>query len=48
MIDDIDVWVAMTFAGHAHHRTASKWFGSLSESDELVSCRLLSLVFFGY
>jgi toxin-antitoxin system PIN domain toxin len=42
---DINVWVAMTFAGHVHHRTASEWFYSLSESDELVFCRFTQLGF---
>jgi len=42
---DINVWVAMTFSAHAHHRAASEWFYSLSESDELVFCRFTQLGF---
>jgi toxin-antitoxin system PIN domain toxin len=42
---DINVWIAMTFAGHAHHAAAREWFYSLDDSVELVFCRFTQLGF---
>jgi toxin-antitoxin system PIN domain toxin len=42
---DTNVWLAMTFAGHAHHLPAKRWFYSLGSKDELVFCRFTQLGF---
>jgi toxin-antitoxin system PIN domain toxin len=40
---DINVWLAMAFAAHAHHTSAKKWFDALSEQEELIFCRFTQL-----
>jgi hypothetical protein len=30
LFPDINVWVALTYEGHAHHRTAAMWFETLA------------------
>jgi uncharacterized protein len=40
---DINVWVALTYEGHAHHPTAAAWFGTLRPDVRLVFCRLTQL-----
>jgi hypothetical protein len=34
-----DMWVALTYEGHAHHRTAATWFTTLKPDLSLVFCR---------
>lgn len=43
LFPDINVWVALTYEGHAHHRTAATWFGTLTPDVSLVFCRLTQL-----
>jgi toxin-antitoxin system PIN domain toxin len=38
-LPDINVWLALTFEVHAHHRTAKKWFEG-AEPDSCAFCRL--------
>ena len=40
---DINVWVALTYEGHAHHQTAATWFAQLAPDETLVFCRLTQL-----
>ena len=40
LFPDINVWVALTYEGHAHHRTAPTWFEMLTPDASLVFCRL--------
>lgn len=40
---DINVWVALTYEGHAHHATAVDWFTTLSEDSSLIFCRFTQL-----
>ena len=43
LFPDINVWVALTYEGHAHHRTAASWFATLKPDMSLVFCRLTQL-----
>ena len=43
LFPDINVWVALTYEGHAHHRTAATWFATLKSDVGLVFCRLTQL-----
>ena len=43
LFPDINVWVALTYEGHAHHQTAATWFGTLEADLSLVFCRLTQL-----
>ena len=43
LFPDINVWVALTYEGHAHHRTAAMWFETLMPDVSLVFCRLTQL-----
>lgn len=43
LFPDINVWVALTYEGHTHHRTAATWFETLTPDVSLVFCRLTQL-----
>ena len=43
LFPDINVWVALTYEGHATHRTAAMWFETLTPDVSLVFCRLTQL-----
>ena len=43
LFPDINVWVALTYEGHAHHRKAATWFVTLRPDVSLVFCRLTQL-----
>ena len=43
LFPDINVWVALTYEGHVHHRIAAKWFATLKPDVDLVFCRLTQL-----
>jgi toxin-antitoxin system PIN domain toxin len=43
LFPDINVWVALTYEGHAHHQTAAAWFATLKPDVSLVFCRLTQL-----
>jgi toxin-antitoxin system PIN domain toxin len=43
LFPDINVWVALTYEGHVHHRTAATWFATLKPDVRLVFCRLTQL-----
>jgi toxin-antitoxin system PIN domain toxin len=40
---DINVWVALTYEGHVHHRIAAEWFETLSPDATLTVCRFTQL-----
>jgi uncharacterized protein len=43
LFPDINVWVALTYEGHLHHRAAATWFATLKPEGSLVFCRLTQL-----
>jgi toxin-antitoxin system PIN domain toxin len=43
LFPDINVWVALTYEGHAHHQTTAAWFATLTPDVSLVFCRLTQL-----
>lgn len=43
LFPDINVWVALTYEGHVHHRSAATWFATLPLDMGLVFCRLTQL-----
>ena len=38
-LPDINVWLALAFLGHVHHRSARSWFDSLPENCRCFFCR---------
>ena len=43
LFPDINVWVALTYDRHVHHRTALRWFDHLAPMARLFFCRLTQL-----
>lgn len=43
LFPDVNVWTALTYDRHVHHRVATKWFESLGETTRLFFCRLTQL-----
>lgn len=43
LFPDINVWVALSHAGHVHHLVASDWFDSLETDVRFGFCRLTQL-----
>ena len=43
LFPDINVWVALSYEGHAQHLTAASWFATLKADASLVFCRLTQL-----
>ena len=43
LFPDINVWVALTYDGHVHHRTSATWFGTLKPVVSLLFCRFTQL-----
>jgi uncharacterized protein len=43
LFPDINVWVALTYEGHVHHRIAAAWFATVKPDMSLVFCRLTQL-----
>jgi toxin-antitoxin system PIN domain toxin len=41
---DINVWIALSYEGHEHHRAAAEWFASV-DGDVAYFCRLTQLGF---
>jgi uncharacterized protein len=44
MLPDVNIWLALTFESHVHHRRAVSWFGGL-ETLEAAFCRVTMLEF---
>jgi toxin-antitoxin system PIN domain toxin len=40
---DINVWIALTYEGHVHHRVARAWFDTLGGGVRLFFCRITQL-----
>jgi toxin-antitoxin system PIN domain toxin len=45
LFPDINVWVALTHAGHVHHDVASDWYASLASDARFHFCRFTQLGF---
>jgi toxin-antitoxin system PIN domain toxin len=43
LFPDINVWVALTYEGHAHHVNAAEWFATVSRDATLAFCRFTQL-----
>ena len=43
LFPDINVWIALTYEGHIHHRAAKHWFDSLRAGARLFFCRFTQL-----
>jgi toxin-antitoxin system PIN domain toxin len=43
LFPDVNVWIALTYDGHVHHRAATKWFQSLGTNARLFFCRVTQL-----
>jgi toxin-antitoxin system PIN domain toxin len=43
LFPDINVWVALTYEGHAHHSTAAEWFVRLPADAGFAFCRFTQL-----
>jgi hypothetical protein len=41
----VNVWIALTYEGHAHHRAAREWFESLGVDARLSFCRITQIAF---
>lgn len=41
-LPDVNLWLALAFASHKHHRAASAWFAGVAERD-CAFCRLTQL-----
>ncbi|MBS1814823.1 MAG: hypothetical protein JSS87_08135 [Acidobacteria bacterium] len=42
---DVNVWVALSWPGHMHHRKAWQWYASQPATTSLVFCRVTQLGF---
>lgn len=40
---DVNVWLALSAQGHAHHEPAIQWLDALPDSGRLVFCRITQL-----
>lgn len=43
LFPDINVWVALTYEGHAFHADAANWFATLSPDTTFAFCRFTQL-----
>lgn len=43
LFPDINVWLALTWDGHAHHARARRWFGAVGDVSRLFYCRFTQL-----
>jgi uncharacterized protein len=43
LFPDLNVWLALSYQSHIHHRAASAWFDSLSDSTRLCFCRMTQI-----
>ena len=43
LFPDINVWVALTYEGHAHHAAAVSWFTTLNHDSSFIFCRFTQL-----
>jgi uncharacterized protein len=45
-LPDVNVWLALHFERHEHHRIAHAWFDTFDELQPLIFCRQTQLAFF--
>ncbi len=45
LFPDLNVWVALTYAKHAHYNRAHRWFTALPEDARLCFCRFTQIGF---
>lgn len=45
LFPDVNVWVALTFRGHAHYMSAKAWLDSVPDGSDICFCRLTQLGF---
>jgi len=43
LFPDVNVWIALTYAGHVHHNTAKRWFEELHTEARVCFCRFTQL-----
>ncbi len=43
LFPDVNVWLALTYEGHVHHRAAKAWFKSLDSDSQVFFCRITQL-----
>jgi len=43
LFPDLNVWLALSYESHNHHRIAAAWFDSLQDSTRLCFCRLTQI-----
>ena len=43
LFPDLNVWLALSYESHIHHRIASAWFESLLHSTRLCFCRMTQM-----
>lgn len=45
LFPDVNVWIALSYAGHTHHVPALSWFAALEEDARLCFCRFTQISF---
>ncbi|HET7108004.1 MAG TPA: TA system VapC family ribonuclease toxin [Candidatus Acidoferrum sp.] len=43
LFPDLNVWLALSYESHIHHRVAAAWFDSLLASSRLCFCRMTQI-----
>lgn len=43
LFPDLNVWLALSYEPHSHHRVAAAWFDSLLDSTRLCFCRMTQI-----
>jgi uncharacterized protein len=43
LFPDVNVWVALTWEGHIHHRVAREWFEALDAAASIAFCRFTQI-----
>lgn len=45
LFPDVNVWIALTYRGHSHYKSARAWLDFLPEDSDFCFCRLTQLGF---
>ncbi len=45
LFPDVNVWIALSYDGHVHHKAAQEWFSTLDENAMLCFCRITQISF---
>jgi uncharacterized protein len=43
LFPDVNVWLALTYAGHVHHDVAGAWYKTLDLDDSIHFCRITQI-----